>query len=137
MEILNEIELDGKYISFDFIRSSGPGGQNVNRVATAVRLRFDVESSDLPGSVKTRLKKIAGDRLNREGVLTIKASCFRTQEQNRQDALARLMTLVKKAYAKPKKRIRTRPTRASRERTLASKKKRGLLKKMRSKRVEA
>jgi len=134
IKISYNIELDEKDISFDFVRSSGPGGQNVNKVATAVQLRFDVHgSTGIPGDVKIRLKKLAGKRLTDEGILIIQASRFRRQEQNRQDAMDRLIRLVQAALIKPKPRVRTRPSRAARERMLASKKQRSRLKQLRRK----
>ena len=136
IKISDNIEIDEKEISFDFVRSSGPGGQNVNKVATAVQLRFDVNgSTGIPIDVKLRLKQLAGKRLTEEGILIIQASRFRRQEQNRQDAIERLIRLVQAALLKPKPRVRTRPTKASRERMLSSKKQRGRLKKLRRKNI--
>ncbi len=136
IKITHDIELDEKEISFDFVRASGPGGQNVNKVATAVQLRFDVNNAiGIPHHVKFRLKKLAGKRLTDEGILIIQASRFRRQEQNRQDATERLIRLVRAALIKPIPRVRTRPTRASKERMLFSKKQRGRLKQLRRKNV--
>lgn len=126
------IAIDEKEISFDFIRASGPGGQNVNKVATAVQLRFDVKHSpNLNEVVRNRLAILAGRRISQEGILVIKAKRFRTQEQNRQDALDRLVALIRKAVQKPKPRKKTRPSKASKERLLAAKRQRSRVKQMR------
>jgi ribosome-associated protein len=116
------IAIDERELDERFVRAPGPGGQNVNKVATAVELRFDVASSPaLPEAVRLRLMRLAGRRLSAEGILTIDAHRFRTQERNRRDALARLVALVQRAAVEPKPRKPTRPSRASKERRLESK----------------
>jgi ribosome-associated protein len=126
------IALDEKEIVCEFVRSSGPGGQNVNKVATAVQLRFDVKnSSSLPDGVRSRLVQLAGRKMTEQGVLIIEAKRFRSQEQNRQDALDRLVALIRNAAHKPRPRKKTKPTRASRERLLAAKRHRSRIKRMR------
>jgi ribosome-associated protein len=137
IEISPTLQIDERELQIDFIRASGPGGQNVNKVATAVQLRFDVRATALPQEVKDRLIRLAGNRMTSEGVLLIEAKRFRTQEQNREDAIQRFIELVRKSLVKPKVRKKTKPSQASKEERLKEKKRRGEIKKMRqSKSVE-
>ena len=125
IQITPTIVLDEREIQEEFIRATGPGGQNVNKVATAVQLRFDVaHSPTLPDEVRERLIRLSGRRMTDDGVLILVARRFRTQERNRQDAMDRLVALIRKATQKPKPRRRTRPTLASRERRLDTKRRR-------------
>jgi ribosome-associated protein len=120
------IAIDERELDFEFIRSSGPGGQNVNKVSTAVRLRFDARgSSSLPQDVRERLIRLAGRRVGDDGFLTIHARSARTQESNRRDAIERLVALLEKAVERPTPRRATRPTAGSRQRRLDSKRRRG------------
>jgi ribosome-associated protein len=124
-------------IRFEFFRSSGPGGQNVNKVATAVRLRFDVRRSKvLSEEVKARLATLAGTRMTSRGTLVIEAQRYRTQERNRQDALGRLEEILLRATRAPAERRATKPSRASRERRLDTKRRRGRLKSGRLRKIE-
>src|ERR1041384_330386 len=115
LEITPSLEIDERELQIDFTRASGPGGQNVNKVATAVQLRFDVNASSLPEEGKRRLIHLAGNRITSEGVLLIEAKRYRTQEQNREDAIQRFVDLVRKALIVPKARKKTKPTQASQE----------------------
>ena len=132
IRITDAIALDEREIEETFIRSSGPGGQNVNKLATAVQLRFDVRRSpSLPNDVAIRLMSLAGSRLTKDGVIVITAQSHRTQEANRRDARDRLIAMIRQAAVAPVKRRATKPTRASREQRLESKKRRGSIKGMR------
>ena len=120
--ITDTLALAEAEISESFIRASGPGGQNVNKVASAVQLRFDVRRSpSLPQSVRERLERLGGSRITQDGVLVITAQRFRSQERNRQDALARLIALIRRAATPPVPRRRTRPSAAARQRRLTEK----------------
>ncbi len=132
MRITGEVVIDERDLTERFVRSSGPGGQNVNKVATAVELRFDVRhGGGLGPEVRDRLIRLAGRRMTDEGVLVIRAERFRTQERNREDARQRLVDLIRKALEPPKKRLPTRPTKASRVRRLEAKGRRGEVKRLR------
>ena len=132
LHITRTITINENEITFSFIRSSGPGGQNVNKVATAVQIRFDVKNSlSLPEAVKKRLIRLGGSRITDEGVLTITAQRFRTQERNRIDGLERLTLLIRKAATPPKPRRKTRPPKKSIEKRIQNKKNRSKIKKLR------
>jgi ribosome-associated protein len=132
IRVTPDIDIDEREVEETFVRASGPGGQNVNKLSTAVQLRFDVRRSpSLAGEVRTRLERLAGQRLTRDGVLVIMAQRHRTQARNRQDALDRLLELIREAAIRPVKRRPTKPTRASRERRIEGKKRRGGVKNLR------
>ncbi|MGZ8299264.1 MAG: alternative ribosome rescue aminoacyl-tRNA hydrolase ArfB [Rhodoplanes sp.] len=132
IRITETIAIGEDELSERFVRAAGPGGQNVNKVATAVQMRFDVRRSpNLPDEVRTRLVRLAGRRLTRDGVLVIIAQRFRTQERNREDATERLVSLIRQAAVRPTPRRPTRPTKASRERRLTAKKRRAGVKSLR------
>lgn len=132
IEVTPSVKIDDSEIQLDFIRASGPGGQNVNKVSTAVQLRFDLlHSPSLEPDVKERLSKLAGSRMTAEGVLVIEAKRYRTQEKNRIDAVARLVALIQQALVPPKIRRKTRPTRTSSAARVDSKVRRGVIKRTR------
>lgn len=133
IEITPSLQIDERELQIDFVRASGPGGQNVNKVATAAQLRFDVNASSLPDEVKARLSRLAGNRITSEGILLIEAKRFRTQEQNREDALQRFVELVRKALIPPKPRKPTKPTTASKAKRLKAKKIKADTKRLRKK----
>jgi ribosome-associated protein len=136
IRITDDIAIDDREISERFVRASGPGGQNVNKVATAVELRFDVRGSSLPPDVKARLVVLAGQRLTTDGVLLIDSREHRTQGQNREAALARLVALLQRAARRPKTRRPTRPKAGAREKRLDTKKRRGTVKALRTGKAE-
>jgi ribosome-associated protein len=132
IHVTASIHIDEREIEESFVRASGPGGQNVNKLSTAVQLRFDVRRSpSLTQDVRERLERLAGSRLTRDGVLVIMAQRHRTQARNREDALKRLLGLIRQAAIPPVKRRPTRPTRASRERRIEGKKRRAGIKHLR------
>jgi ribosome-associated protein len=134
IKVTETIFIEESELKEKFLPSSGPGGQNVNKVATAVQLRFNVSASpNLPPEIKYRALDLAGSRRTLEGEILIEAERFRTRGQNRADALERLLTLLREATQKPKPRRKTKPTRASKKRRVDSKKSRGNLKRTRSK----
>jgi ribosome-associated protein len=136
IEITPEIALDERELTERFVRASGPGGQNVNKVSTAVQLRFDARRSpSLPDDVRARLEQLAGGQMTADGEIVITARRFRTQERNRQDALDRLVTLIRRAAQPPTPRTPTKPTRASRQRRLDAKRRSATTKALRSTRT--
>ena len=137
IRINDSISIDARELEERFVRASGPGGQNVNKVATAVQLRFDLRRSpNLPDDVRERLARLAGNRLTRDGVIVIAAQRHRTLERNRKDALDRLVQLIRRAAVAPAIRRASKPPAGSRERRLQSKRRRALVKDLRQSRPE-
>ncbi len=133
LKITEELSVPKEDLHFKFKRSSGPGGQNVNKVSTAVQLRFDVQHSRwLSTAVKQRLRQLASGKMTREGILLIEAQRHRTQERNREEAVRRFVALLRQAAHPPKRRLRTFPTATAKQKRLEAKKRRSTLKKMRS-----
>jgi ribosome-associated protein len=132
IEINNWLHINENEIDYQFVRSSGPGGQNVNKVSTAVQLRFDVQNStSLPLGVKEKLMKLAGSRMTNDGILVLDGHKYRTQEQNREDVTNRLIHLIQRALEKPKARKATRPSLSSKRARVESKRRRGVIKRNR------
>jgi ribosome-associated protein len=137
MRVTDTLEIDEAELEERFVRASGPGGQNVNKVSSAVELRFDLgANTSIPNDARQRLKRLAGRRLTTDGVIVIQADRFRSQEQNRADARARLVELIKKALVRPVARIKTKPSRGAREERMKAKNVRGKVKKMRSRKMD-
>jgi ribosome-associated protein len=133
IRVVNDIFIDDSEIKEEFIRSSGPGGQHVNKVSTAVQLRFDIKGSKLPQDIKERLIRLGGRRVTDDGILIISSRGFRKRELNRVDAADKLIALIRKACERPRRRVKTKPSRAKREKRIEEKKVRGDTKKMRRK----
>lgn len=136
LRITRSIAIDEDDIEFDFVRASGPGGQNVNKLSTAAQMRYDTKRLTMPEDMALRLERLAGQRMTKDGVIVIHAQRFRTQERNRADAIERLMELFKEAAIRPVVRRATKPTLGSKKRRLESKKRRGDIKAGRGKRFD-
>jgi ribosome-associated protein len=136
IDVTSSVKIDESELQLDYIRASGPGGQNVNKVSSAVQLRFDVRASpNLAAEVKERLARLAGSRMTLEGVLIIEAKRYRSQEQNRLDAINRLVVLIQKALEKPEIRRKTRPSLSARVARVDAKKRKGAIKRTRREKV--
>jgi ribosome-associated protein len=131
LSISPNIEIPDQEIEMSAVRASGPGGQNVNKVASAIHLRFDVNASSLPAALKQRLLKLHDRRLSRDGVVVIKAQRFREQDKNREDALRRLEALIRKAMHRPKRRVPTKPSARARRKRVDEKTRKGRIKQLR------